>query len=82
MFMTLKLKGNSYNIHSISDGEKTIPTDSESFTIMLWKMVTHHGKLISLKESAKLIEAENHKKELINEFVSENEEMVNHFLSI
>ena len=82
MFVTLKLKGNSYNIHSVSDGEKTITTDSESFTIMPWKMVTHYGKLISLKESAELIEAVNHKKKLINEFVSENKEMVNHFLSV
>ena len=37
---------------------------------------------LTFKESTELIEADNHKKELINEFVSENEEMVNHFFSI
>ena len=81
MFVTLELKDKSYLIHSISNGEKTI-TINDSFSIIPWKMLSPNGKLISLKESVKLIEAENHERELIDEFVRENKELVDHFLSI
>ena len=49
--MTLKLDDNGCcRIHSVSDyGNGWIVTD-ERYVVMLWKMVTRHGKNMTLKE--------------------------------
>ena len=48
--MTLRLDDNEYRIHSISDGNEEIVT-SERYVVMPWKMVTRHGKNMTLKEA-------------------------------
>ena len=51
MYVTLKFDDNgSCRIHSVSDGDKEIVTD-ERYVVMLWKVVTRHGKNMSLKEA-------------------------------
>ena len=52
MYVTLKLDDNRCcRIHSISDdGNGWIVTD-ERYVVMLWKMVTRHGKNMTLKEA-------------------------------
>ena len=47
--MTLKLDDNGCRIHSISDGNEEIVTN-ERYVVMPWKMVTRHGKNVTLKE--------------------------------
>ena len=50
MYVTLKFDDNGCcRIHSVSDGDKEIVTN-ERFVVMPWKMVTRHGKNMSLKE--------------------------------
>ena len=49
--MTLKFDDNrSCRIHSVSDGDKEIVTN-ERYVVMPWKVVTRHGKNMSLKEA-------------------------------
>ena len=66
MYVTLKLNDNGCRIHSISDddGNEEIVTD-ESYVVMPWKMVTRHGKNVTLKEAVDRIlnqkESENKK---------------------
>ena len=52
MYVTLKLDDNGcWRIHSISnDGNGWIVTN-ERYVVMPWKMVTRHGKNITLKET-------------------------------
>ena len=51
MYVTLKLDDNRCcRIHSISDGDKVIVTD-ERYVVMPWKMVTRHGKNMTLAEA-------------------------------
>ena len=49
MYVTLKLDDNGCRIHSISDGNEEIVTN-ERYVVMPWKMVTRHGKNVTLKE--------------------------------
>ena len=49
--MTLKFDDNGcFRIHCVSDGDKEIVTD-ERYVVMPWKMVTRHGKNMSLKQA-------------------------------
>ena len=51
MYVTLKLDGSGCRIHSVSDDEsKWIVTD-ERYVVMPWKMVTRHGKNVTLAEA-------------------------------
>ena len=51
MYVTLKLDGSGCRIHSVSDdGSKWIVTD-ERYVVMPWKMVTRHGKNVTLAEA-------------------------------
>ena len=52
MYVTLKLDDNGcWRIHSISDdGNEWIVTD-EKYVVMPWKMVTRHGKNMTLAEA-------------------------------
>ena len=69
MYVTLKLGDNRCRIHSISDGNEEIVTN-ERYVVMLWKMVTRHGKNMTLKEAVDRIlnqkEFENKKLERKN----------------
>ena len=50
MYVTLKFDDNRCcRIHSVSDGDKEIVTN-ERYVVMPWKVVTRHGKNMSLKE--------------------------------
>ena len=50
MYVTLKFDDNRCcRIHSVPDGDKEIVTN-ERYVVMPWKMVTRHGKNMSLKE--------------------------------
>ena len=50
MYVTLKFDDNEYcRIHSVSDGDKEIVTNKR-YVVMPWKVVTRHGKNMSLKE--------------------------------
>ena len=77
MYVTLKLDDNGCRIHSISDddGNEEIVTN-ERYVVMPWKMVTRHGKNMTLKEAvdrilnhqeseAKELERRNREKEEI-----------------
>ena len=63
--MTLKLDDNGCRINSISDGNEEIVTN-ERYVVMLWKMVTRHGKNVTLKEAVNRI---------LNQKESENKEL-------
>ena len=65
MYVTLKLDDNGCRIHSISDGNEEIVT-KERYVVMLWKMVTRHGKNVILKETVDRI---------LNKKESENKEI-------
>ena len=74
MYVTLKLDDSRWGrcatlgpvgpcrIHSISDGNKEIVTN-ERYVVMLWKIVTRHGKNVTLKEA------------ILNQKESENKEL-------
>ena len=50
-YATLKFDDNgSCRIHGVSDGDKEIVTN-ERYMVMPWKVVTRHGKNMSLKEA-------------------------------
>ena len=63
--MTLKLDDSGCRIHSISDGNEEIVTN-ERYVVMPWKMVTRHGKNVTLKEAVDRI---------LNQKESENKEL-------
>ena len=67
MYVTLKLGDNGCSkIHSVSnDGNGWIVTD-ERYVVMPWKMVSRHGKNVTLKEAVDSIlnEKESKNKEL------------------
>ena len=65
MYVTLRLDDNGYRIHSISDGNEEIVTN-ERYVVMPWKMVTRHGKNVTLKEAVDRI---------LNQKESENKEL-------
>ena len=65
MYVTLKLDDNGCRIHSVSDGNEGIVTN-EWHVVMLWKMVTRHGKNMTLKEAVDRI---------LNKKESENKEL-------
>ena len=68
MHVTLKLDDNGCRIHSISDGNEEIVTNKR-YVVMQWKMVTKHGKNVTLKEVVDRIlnkkESENKEREEI-----------------
>ena len=50
-YATLKFDDNgSSRIHDVSDGDKEIVTN-ERYMVMPWKVVTRHGKNMSLREA-------------------------------
>ena len=49
MYVTLKLDDNRSRIHSISDGNEEIVINKR-YVVMPWKMVTRHGKNVTLKQ--------------------------------
>ena len=63
--MTLKLDDNGCRIHSVSDRNEEIVTN-ERHVVMPWKMVTRHGKSMTLKEAVDRIlnQSESEAKEL------------------
>ena len=65
VYVTLKLDDNGYRIHSVSDGNEEIVTN-ERYVVMPWKMVTRHGKNMTLKEAVDRIlnQKESEAKEL------------------
>ena len=66
MYVTLKLDDSGCRIHSISDdGNEEIVTN-ERYVVMPWKMVTRHGKNVTLKEVVDSI---------LNQKESENKEL-------
>ena len=51
MYVTIKFDDNRCcRIHSVSDGDKELVTN-ERYVVMPWKVVTRHGKTMSLKEA-------------------------------
>ena len=51
MYVTLKFDDNGCcRIHSVSDGDKEIVTN-ERYMVMPWKMVTRHGKNVTIAEA-------------------------------
>ena len=56
MYVTLKLDGRGYRIHSISDGNEEIVTN-EGYVVMPWKMVARYGANVTLKEAVEEIKA-------------------------
>ena len=62
MYVTLKLDDSGCRIHSISDGNEEIVTNKR-YVVMLWKMVTRHGKNVTLKDR------------ILNKKESENKEL-------
>ena len=65
MYVTLKLDGSRCRIHSFSNGNEEIVTN-ERYVVMPWKMVTRHGKNVTLKEAVDRI---------LNQKESENKEL-------
>ena len=64
--MTLKLDDNACcKIHSISDGNEEIVIN-ERYVVMLWKMVSRHGKNMTLNKAVDRIlnQKESKNKEL------------------
>ena len=52
MYVTLKLDGNGCcRIHSVSDDGNQWIVTNERYVVMLWKMVTRHGKNMTLAEA-------------------------------
>ena len=52
MYVTLKLDDNGcYRIHSISDDRNGWIVTNERYVVMPWKMVTRHGKNMTLAEA-------------------------------
>ena len=52
MYVTLKLDDNGcYRIHSISDDENAWIVTNKRYVVMPWKMVTRHGKNMTLAEA-------------------------------
>ena len=52
MYVTLKLDDNGCcRIQSISDDENQWIVTNERYVVMPWKMVTRHGKNVTLKEA-------------------------------
>ena len=67
MYVTLKLDANGCcRIHSVSDDENLWIVTSERYVVMPWKMVTRHGKNMTLKEAVDSIlnQKESKSKEL------------------
>ena len=51
MYVTLKLDDNGWcRIHSVSDDENGWIATDERYVVMPWKMVTRHGKNMTLAE--------------------------------
>ena len=65
MYVTLKLDDSGCRIHSVSDGNEEIVTNKK-YVVMPWKMVTRHGKNVTLKEAVDRI---------LNKRESENREL-------
>ena len=65
MYATLKLDGNKFRIHSISDGNEEIVTNKR-YVVMPWKMVTRYSKNMTLKEAVDRI---------LNQKESDNKEL-------
>ena len=51
MYVTLKLDDNGCRIHSVSDDGKGWIVTDEKYMVMPWKMVTRHGKDMTLAEA-------------------------------
>ena len=67
MYVTLKLDDNGCcRIHSISDDGNQWIVTSKRYVVMPWKMVTRHGKNMTLKEAVDSI---------LNKKVSKNKEL-------
>ena len=67
MYVTLKLDDNGCcRIHSVSDDGNGWIVTNERYVVMPWKMVTRHGKNMTLKEAVDSI---------LNQKESKNEEL-------
>ena len=70
MYVTLKLDGSRYRIHSISDGNEEIVTN-ERYVVMLWKIVTRYGTNVTLKEAVEEIKARKEDRRFVSKFQTE-----------
>ena len=66
MYVTLKLDDSGCRIHSISDDRNEEIVTNERSVVMPWKMVTRHGKNVTLEEAVDRI---------LNQKESENKEL-------
>ena len=86
MYVTFKLDGKGYEVHSISDGNKEIVTEGDYF-VMPWNMVNARCCAnMTLKEAAELIKKREEEREeerkLISKFENEHRDEINEILRL
>ena len=91
MYVTLKLDGSRWGrtatpgpegpcrIHSISDGNEEIVIN-ERYTVMPWKMVTRHGKSMTLEEAVEEIKKCEEDRKLVSRFEAEHRNEISEIL--
>ena len=81
MYVTLKVDGSRYRIHSISDGNEEIVTN-ERYLVMPWipKMVTRCSANMTLKEAVEEIKKREEDRRLASEFESEHRNEISEIL--
>ena len=82
MYVTLKLDDSGCRIHSISDdGNEEIVTN-EKYVVMPWKMVTRHGKNVTLKEAVEEIKACEEDRKLVSRFEAKHRDEIDKILEL
>ena len=81
MYVTLKLDGKECRIHSISDGNEEIVIN-ERHMVMLWKMVTGHGKSVTLEEAVEEIKKCEEDRKLVCRFEAEHRDEISEILGV
>ena len=79
--MTLKLDDSGCRIHSISDGSEEIVTNKR-YVVMPWKMVTRHGKNITIKQVIEEIKASEEDRRLVSKFEAERRDEILEILGL
>ena len=94
MYITLKLDDSECRIHSISDdgpsgpGVADSPHENEEivtnqkYVVMPWKMVSRHGKNMTLKEAVEEIKAHKEDRKLVFKFEAEHRDEIGEILGL
>ena len=83
MYVTLKLDDSRCRIHSISDddGNEEIVT-KQRYVVIPWKMVTRHGKNVTLKEAIEEIKAGEEERKLVSKSEAKHRDEIDEILGL